>query len=146
MILPDINLLIYAYNLTAPDHAAARAWWEEIMTQQHPVGLPLNVALGFVRLMTNPKVIQPPMPLHTAITEVKRWFSAPNVTLLQVTAFHWEELEKLGWTGAAVSDAHLAVLAIEHGCELHTNDTDFAHCPGLRWKNPLVPKRATDEM
>jgi toxin-antitoxin system PIN domain toxin len=76
MILPDLNLLIYAYNKTAPDHEAARVWWEDIMTRQEAVGLPLTVALGFVRLMTNPKVIQPPLPLADAIAEVKRWFSS----------------------------------------------------------------------
>jgi len=138
MILPDLNLLIYAYNLTAPDHTAARAWWEDLMNRQEPVGLPLAVALGFVRLMTNARVIQPPMPLTEALAEVQRWLAAPNVSLLQITHRHWEELEKIGWIGAAVSDAHLAVLAIEHGCELHTNDTDFARCPGLHWRNPLV--------
>lgn len=139
MILPDLNLLVYAHNSSAPDHAAARKWWEDIMTTQEPVGLPLAVALGFVRLMTNPKVLQPPMPLPDAIGEVKRWIHAPNVTLLITTPQHWNELEKIGWTGPAVSDAHLAALAIEHGCELHTNDTDFAACSGLNWKNPLVP-------
>ena len=138
MILPDLNLLIYAYNLGAPDHARARQWWEDLMTRQEPVGLPLAVATGFICLMTNPKVIQPPMLLADAVAEVKRWLSAPNITWLQVTPRHWDELEKLGWTGPAVSDAHLAVLALEHGCELQTNDADFSRCPGLQWKNPLV--------
>ena len=139
MILPDINLLVYAYNLAAPDHTAARLWWEDVMTRGEEVGLPINVALGFVRLMTNPKVIQPPMPLPAALAEVKRWFAAPNVTLLYPTNHHWEVLEKIGWAGAALSDAHLAALAIEHNAELHTNDIDFSRCIGLRWKNPLAP-------
>ncbi len=138
MILPDLNLLIYAHNLSAPDHAAARAWWEDLMTRQEPIGLPLAVALGFVRLMTNPRVIQPPMSLTDAVAQVQRWLNAPNLTLLPVTDRHWIELAKLGWIGPAVSDAHLAALALVHDCELHTNDTDFARCPGLRWKNPLV--------
>lgn len=137
MILPDVNLLIYAYNSTAPDHAAARLWWEDVMTRGEEIGLPWNVALGFVRLMTNSKIIQPPMPLAAALAEVKRWISAPNVTLIYPTNRHWDELEKIGWTGAAVSDAHLAALAIEHDAELCTNDTDFSRCAGLRWKNPL---------
>ncbi len=139
MILPDLNLLIYAHNLSAPGHASARAWWEDLMTRQEPIGLPLTVALGFVRLMTHPKVIQPPMPLTEAVAQVQRWLNAPNVTLLSATNEHWIELAKIGWTGPAISDAHLAALAIAHDCELHTNDTDFARCPGLRWKNPLVP-------
>lgn len=138
MILPDLNLLIYAYNLGAPDHAAARAWWEDIMTRREPVALPLAVATGFIRLMTNPRVIQPPMPLAEATAEVKRWLAAANVTLLSPGPGHWDELAKIGWTGPAVSDAHLAALAIEHDCELHTNDKDFNRCPGLRPHNPLA--------
>lgn len=139
MIVPDLNLLIYAYNLNAPDHAAARAWWEDVMTRMEPIGMPVNVALGFVRLMTNARVLQPPMLLPDALTEVRRWLAAPNVTLLDITSQHWDELEKIGWSGPDLSDAHLAALAIEHGGELHTNDTDFTQCPGLRWRNPLVP-------
>jgi predicted nucleic acid-binding protein len=36
-----------------------------------------------------------------------------------------------------VTDAHLAALAIEHGCELVSTDADFARFPALTWKNPL---------
>ena len=78
-------------------------------------------------------------PASAALSEVRRWFSAPNVILLHPTPNHWDTLEKIGWTGADVSDAHFAALAIEHHAELHTNDLDFSNCPGLRWKNPLVP-------
>lgn len=138
MIVPDLNLLIYAYNLGAPHHTDARLWWEDVMNQQEPVGLPLAVATGFLRLMTNPKVIQPPMPLNDAVEIVKSWLAAPNVTLLQATARHWDELARIGWTGPALSDAHLAALAMEHNGTLHTNDTDFQQCAGLQWHNPLT--------
>ena len=37
-----------------------------------------------------------------------------------------------------VTDAHLAALAVEHGCELVSTDADFARFPGVRWRNPLV--------
>jgi predicted nucleic acid-binding protein len=30
MIIPDINLLVHAYNLDAPLHAKARPWWEAL--------------------------------------------------------------------------------------------------------------------
>lgn len=44
----------------------------------------------------------------------------------------------LGTAGNLVSDAHLAALAIEHGAELNSCDTDFARFPGLRWIDPLA--------
>lgn len=138
MIVPDLNLLIYAYNLGAPHHDDARLWWEDVMNRQAPVGLPLAVATGFLRLMTNPKVIQPPIPLMDAVKIVKSWLAAPNVTLLQATAQHWDTLASIGWTGPALSDSHLAALAMEHSGVLHTNDTDFQQCTGLQWHNPLA--------
>ena len=108
------------------------------MNGELEVRLPSVVALGFIRLMTNPKVIHPPMPLSEAVREVKSWLAVPHVSLIEVTDVHWSKLEEIGWTGHAVSDAHLAALAIEHGCELHSNDSDFGQCAGLKWRNPLV--------
>ncbi len=46
-------------------------------------------------------------------------------------------LEPLGSAGNLTSDAHLAALAIEHGAELYSCDTDFARFEGLRWTDPL---------
>jgi predicted nucleic acid-binding protein len=37
-----------------------------------------------------------------------------------------------------VTDAHLAALAIEHGCELVSTDSDFSRFSGIRWYNPLA--------
>jgi predicted nucleic acid-binding protein len=48
-----------------------------------------------------------------------------------------ELLGPLGTGGNLTSDAHLAALAIEHGAELCSSDTDFARFRGLNWRNPL---------
>jgi predicted nucleic acid-binding protein len=45
--------------------------------------------------------------------------------------------DSTGVAGALTTDTHLAALAIEHQCELHSNDSDFQRFPGLRWRNPL---------
>lgn len=108
------------------------------MTGPEPVGLPLAVMIGFVRLMTNPRIVDPPLPLPAAVDEVKRWLGSPNVIVLDPTSAHWDRLVSIGWTGARVSDAHLAALAKEHNCDLHSSDTGFGQCPELRWKNPLI--------
>ena len=62
MILPDINLLLYAYNEALPQHAAARAWWENLMTNERAVAIPWAVAFGFIRLTTYPTVFRDPLP------------------------------------------------------------------------------------
>ncbi|MBU2055287.1 MAG: PIN domain-containing protein [Proteobacteria bacterium] len=53
----------------------------------------------------------------------------------------WTVFQKMLVQGQAVAnlvtDAHLAALASEHGCELISTDTDFSRFPGVKWRNPL---------
>ena len=141
MILPDVNLLVYAYNSDAPRHAAARRWWEGLLNGAMPVGLPWAVTCGFVRLMTHPAVLVRPLSTAEAGGAVQAWLVRPCVEVLAPGPRHLEILLRLlaepGVTGALTTDAHLAALAIEHQCELHSNDADFSRFPGLRWRNPL---------
>jgi len=141
VIVPDVNLLIYAHNRDAPHHAAARAWWEGLLNDTEPVALPWAVSLGFIRLMTHRAVLVTPMDPAAAVANVRAWFARPNVERLDPGPQHLDLLDRLlgaaGIAGNLTTDAHLAALAIEHQCELHSNDTDFARFPGLRWRNPL---------
>jgi toxin-antitoxin system PIN domain toxin len=143
MIVPDVNLLVYAYNSGAPHHVTARRWWEDTLSRKAPVGLPWVVALGFVRLVTHPRVLAPPLPPEVAIGHVRSWLARPGVRHLEPGPRHLDLLAELvraaGVAGSLTTDAHLAALAIEHQCELHSNDADFARFPGLRWHNPLAP-------
>lgn len=141
MILPDLNLVVYAYNRDAPHHAAARSWWEERLNDTQPVAVPWIVVLGFVRLMTHRAVLIAPLSPGDAIAIVREWFAQPNVERLDPGPQHIDVLDQLlaavGTAGNLTTDAHLAALAIEYQCELHSNDNDFARFPGLRWRNPL---------
>jgi toxin-antitoxin system PIN domain toxin len=141
VILPDLNLVVYAHNADAPDHAASRAWWETLLNGTEPVAIPWAVALGFVRLMTHRAVLGTPMRPPTAVAHVRSWFAQPLVETLDPGPRHLDILARLlaaaGTAGNLTTDAHLAALAIEHQCELHSNDTDFARFPGLRWRDPL---------
>lgn len=138
MVIPDLNLLVYAYNTNAPLHVEAKQWWEDLLNAGTPVALPAAVAVGFIRLMTSPRIIQPPMPLADAVAAVEEWLSLPSVALIGPGPDHWNQLLGINWTGPAVSDAHLAALALEHRAELHSADSDFAACSGLHWHNPLI--------
>jgi hypothetical protein len=142
MLLPDVNLLVFAHNEAAPGHARARAWWEGVMNRHEPVGLPWAVALGFVRLVTHPAVLVQPLEPLAALSHGELWLGRPQVDVLDPGPRHLAILRDLlgavGVAGALATDAHLAALAIEHQCELHSNDTDFARFPGLRWRDPLA--------
>jgi uncharacterized protein len=141
VILPDLNLVIYAHNADAPDHAASRSWWEGLLNGSEPVVVPWVVAIGFVRLMTHRAVLITPMQPTLAVAHVRSWFAQPNVEHLEPGPQHLDLLDRLlaatGTAGNLTTDAHLAALAIEHQCELHSTDTDFGRFPGLRWRNPL---------
>jgi hypothetical protein len=142
MTIPDINLLVYAYNRADANHAPARAWWEELLNTVRPVGLPWIVASGFVRVMTHPRVLENPMPVAMATRQVRLWLEQPSVVVVEPGKRFPELflgfLDRLGTGGNLTTDAYLAALAVEHQAELNSNDSDFSRFSGLRWRNPLV--------
>ena len=141
MIIPDINLLVYAYNSDAPHHDAARVWWEDCLSQSRQVGIPWVVSLGFVRVMTSRSILIDPMASGEALDHVRSWLERPQAHPLVPGPRHLEILTEImraaGASGRLTTDAHLAALSIETQSELHSNDADFSRFPGLRWVNPL---------
>lgn len=141
MIVPDVNLLVYAYNDGAPLHEAARRWWEGLVNGSERVGVPWAVSTGFVRLMTHSRVLTAPIPAADAVGLVRDWFRYAHVAPINPGADHLTHVQRgldaCGVGGDLVTDAHIAALAIEHQAEVHSNDADFARFPGLRWRNPL---------
>ena len=141
MIVPDLNLLIYAHNDAAPLHAPARRWWEGLVNGTERVGVPWVVTAGFVRLLTHPSVLSHPARPEQAVDYVQEWFNFSHVTPLNPGTEHLalfrDALAASGVGGNLVTDAHIAARAIEYQAELHSNDADFGRFPGLRWRNPL---------
>ena len=142
MILPDINLLIYAYNEDAPLHSASKAWWERCLSGTEPVGLAWLVLLGFVRLMSSRQVLLKPMPAGEAVEHCRAWLAQPSTRIVTPGPPHLDILSNLlagpSICANLVTDAHLAALAIEHQAALHSNDSDFSRFSGLRWHNPVA--------
>lgn len=145
MLIPDVNILIYAYDSSAPQHAAARLWWETTLSGERPVGLPWASILGFIRIMTHPGIQERPMRVADCVRRVRAWIEAPGVNILTPGEQHaeilFQFLTQLGSAGNLTTDAHLAALALEYQAELVSTDADFARFPGLRWFNPLRPRR-----
>ncbi len=141
MIVPDVNLLVYAHNPDALLHDAARRWWEDLLNGAERVGVPWTVATGFVRVIAIPGVMSSPTPPATASDYVAEWFGYGHVAPLSPGADHLrlfrQNLNVPGSGHRLVPDAHIAALAMERDAELHSSDSDFARFPGLRWHNPL---------
>ena len=143
MIVPDLDLLIYAYNEGNEFHRAAQTWWEELVNGVEPVGIPWQVSDGFIRQMANPRILAEPWTPATTTSVVAQWFGNDQVVALSPGPHYLEILERIllataRVTTRPVSDATIAALAMENGAEVHTNNgRDFQRFPGLLWRNPL---------
>lgn len=142
-MLLDANLLLYAVNADAPDHAKAKIWVEEAFAGRHgPVFLSWIALVAFVRIATSPKAFASPFPLGDALRLIGEWLALPAVRVIAPGPGHAllfaEACLSANATGNLVTDAHLAALAMENGCALASCDTDFAKFPNLLWINPLT--------
>jgi uncharacterized protein len=141
VILVDVNLLLYATNVSAIQHHAAREWLDRQLVETPRVGLPWATLLGFLRLATNARVIARPLTMAAAWQQVSQWLACEPAWIPLPTERHADVLGKLlaepSVYGNLVPDAHLAALAIEHGLTLCSTDGDFGRFPKLKWLNPL---------
>jgi toxin-antitoxin system PIN domain toxin len=141
MIIPDINVLVHAYNSDSPRHAQARRWWEEAVSGSRMIGIPWVCILGFIRIVTHRNIMMNPMYPADAIRRVKAWLAVPTVQIITPGDNHADVLfgllQELGTAGNLTTDAHLAALAIEYRAELASTDSDFSRFAGLRWHDPL---------
>ena len=141
MILVDANILLYAEDALHPQNRQARAWWDEKLSGSQAICLCWTVLSAYIRISTNPRVFHHPMSLEQAVSRVQSWLDQPCTRIIRPTSRHWIVLQQMLTGGQAmgnlVTDAHLAALAVEHGCELVSTDMDFSRFPGLKWHHPF---------
>jgi len=141
VIVPDVNLLLYAHITAFRKHERARAWWEELVGSGVEVGLAQPVLFGFVRIGTLARAFNPPLSVDSALATVESWLACPSVHLLTPGPRHidiaFDILRALGTAGNLTTDVQIAAHAIENRGEVHSNDSDFGRIPGVRWTNPL---------
>ncbi len=142
MIVPDVNLLLYATISGFPEHARARRWWEELLSGAADVALTGPAIFGFIRIGTNPRIFDRPLGVDDAVERVQQWLGQPAVRFLLPGPRHIEIafrlLRHLGAAANLTTGVQLAAHAIENQAELHSNDGDFARFPELRWTNPIA--------
>jgi toxin-antitoxin system PIN domain toxin len=141
MKLVDTNLLVYAHVPALAQHAPARRWLEQSLSEDEAVGLAWASVLGFLRVVTNPRIFRVPLLLDRAVAVVDDWLEQQAVEIILPTPRHWSTLRQMLTAGQAggpmATDAHLAALSLEHGATVYTTDRDFSRFPGVRVVNPL---------
>ncbi|NNM72749.1 type II toxin-antitoxin system VapC family toxin [Enterovirga aerilata] len=140
MVLPDVNVLIYAFRADTPHHDLCRAWLQGIVAAEARFGLSPLALSAVVRITTNRRAFLQPSSVGEAFGFCKDLIEQPHCEVVTPGDRHWAIFEKLciatGTQGPRVSDAWYAALAIEWGCHWITMDRDFARFPGLSWARP----------
>lgn len=142
MLLPDVNVLIYAHvEDSTPEHGDYAAWITRLATGPEPFALSVLVLSGFVRVVTNARVFDPASSLDRSFAFVESLVERPNARIVGPGPDHLEIFERMcresGATGKLVADAQHAAVAVEHGCTIVSADADFSRFPSLRWQHPL---------
>lgn len=141
MILPDVNVLVYAHRQDTPDHDRYRDWLESILNGDQAFGIAELVLSGFPRIATHPRIFRVPTPLDVAFSFAGQIRAHPRCVIVQPGSRHWAIFSQLCHvttaTGNFIPDAYLAALAIESNSDWITTDRGFARYPGLRWRHPF---------
>jgi toxin-antitoxin system PIN domain toxin len=141
VLLPDVNVLVYAHREDAAGHTAYREWLERVVNGDEAYGISDLVLSGFVRVVTHPKVFRNPSRVADTFAFAEQVRSQPNCVRIEPGTRHWQLFDRLcsesDARGNLVPDAYFAAMAIESGCEWITTDRDYSRFKGLRWRHPL---------
>lgn len=142
MIALDTNVLVYARRAELPRHAEALALLTTLAEGSEPWALPWPCVYEFLRVVTHPRVFDPPTDIDAALADLESLLASPSLVLLGEGPGHPAHLRRLVAGGRAsgnlVHDAHIAALVAEHGArELWTTDRDFARFPGVVIRDPF---------
>jgi toxin-antitoxin system PIN domain toxin len=141
MILPDVNVLIYAFRKDVPQYAVCRPWLDRVVLGDERFGLSPLALAAVVRVTTSRRAYINPSSFEDAFGFCEDLLGQPHCQIVEPRERHWDIFKRLcvqaDTRGPRVTDAWYAALAIEWGCDWITFDRDYARFPGLRWQVPL---------
>jgi toxin-antitoxin system PIN domain toxin len=141
LILPDVNVLIYAFRSDAENHPQYKTWLEDAVNGPSAYGVAPQVLGSMVRICTHPRIFARPSSREDAFEFCRAILEQPNATIITPGERHWSIFESVcrqsKATGNLAQDAWFAALAIEAGAEWITTDRDYARFEGLTWRAPF---------
>jgi uncharacterized protein len=141
-MLIDASVLLIAADSANPRHERVKTWLEGVLNGPRRVGFPWPSVTAFLRVVTHLRALDRPLTAEQAWAYVEDWLTCDNAWIPQPTANHAAVLGGLitsaDLRGNLIADAHLAALAVEHGLQVCSADTDFARFSQVSWVNVLT--------
>jgi hypothetical protein len=142
VILPDVNVLVYAFRKDTAQHAVCKPWLDKVIAADARFGLSPLVLSAVARITTNPRILRQPSPIDEVFAYCDNLLNQPHCEIVRPGERHWTIFTGLcidtGTRGPRITDAWFAALAIEHACTWITYDRDYARFPELNWREPTL--------
>lgn len=144
MFVVDTNVLVYAADESAPEHAHCRALVDEWRRRHGAWFLTWGIAYEFLRVVTHPRVMRKPWTIEAALEFLAALQESPGLAFLAPTSRHAAVLAEVvaevpGLSGNIVHDTQTAVLMREHGVHrICTRVTDFHRFPFVEPIDPFL--------
>lgn len=142
MLLPDVNVCLYAMRSDSPHHHACRAWLETAINETEPVGVSELVLSSVLRISTNHRVFREPSSVEDVLEFCDAVLAGSAAVRVRPGPRHWgiftSLVRKHNARANDVPDTYLAALALENGAALVTSDGDFARFESLRRLDPVT--------
>ncbi len=136
MKLFDVNVLVNALRTEADQHPAARTAIAEARVGQEAFIILPEVASGFLRIVTSPRIFTDPEDSEFAMSALAAWCSGPGVRIREAGPGRWPVFAGLmaehQFVGGDVHDAMLAAACLDLNAVLLTSDRGFLRFPELR--------------
>lgn len=140
MVFPDVNVLVHAHRADSTQHEICRDWLRGTLSGEQAFALSELVLSSVIRIVTHPRIFHPPSTIDEAVSFANDIRGHERAIIVAPGNRHWDIFSRLIRVADAranlVTDAYLAAVAIESGCELISTDGDFARFPGLKWRRP----------
>lgn len=139
----DVNVLVYATHRASTFHDKAKDLVERFLAGPGLVYLLWPVAMGYLRIVTHPALLDAPLSPSVAVDNIGQFVSPPHVRIVGETDRFWSAYRRVADAvkprGNLVPDAHLVALMHEHGiATIWSHDRDFRKFEGITVRDPFT--------
>jgi toxin-antitoxin system PIN domain toxin len=137
----DTNILVYASNEDDPAHRQAKQLIERLAAGPDLLYLFWPTLLGYVRLVTHPGILAPPLGPVAAVENVSALLRLRHVRTPGEADGFWDLYRATAGDqlrGNDVRDGHIATLMRQHGVRvIYTRDRGFRRFDGIQAEDPF---------